>query len=143
METRTHHFVSEAPTDLPASAEEVLSICQNRRIFAIYGDLGAGKTTFVKALCERLGSDDVVKSPTFAIVNEYEGSEGAIYHFDFYRIKSIEEVYDLGYEEYFDSGSWCFIEWPEMIGTLVPEEAVTIRIAEGGPTKRYIELTLQ
>lgn len=143
MTTEIHHFVSSGPEDSSHIAEKILSICPNRRIFAIYGNLGAGKTTLVKALCESLGSTDVVKSPTFAIVNEYEGREGSIFHFDFYRIESVEEVYDLGYEEYFDSGHHCFIEWPEMIGGLVPEDAVTIRIEETGPMSRKIELTLQ
>ena len=136
-------FVSNDPAETAGIAEKILLACPNRRIFAIYGNLGAGKTTLVKALCESLGSVDVVKSPTFAIINEYEGAAGPIFHFDFYRIETIEEVFDLGYEEYFDSGHYCFIEWPEMIGNLVPEEAVEIRIQETGPTSRIIDLTLQ
>lgn len=143
MAEETLQFVSNGPADSEEIAEKILLACPNRRIFAIYGNLGAGKTTLVKALCERLGSMDVVKSPTFAIVNEYEGSTGPIFHFDFYRIESLEEVYDLGFEEYFDSGNYCFIEWPEMIGNLVPEEAAEIRIQETGPNSRIIELTLQ
>lgn len=143
MATDTHHFLSEDPADTPAIAEKILGICPNRRIFAIYGNLGAGKTTLVKALCEKLGSGDVVKSPTFAIVNEYEGEWSPIYHFDFYRIEALEEVYDLGFEEYFESGNYCFIEWPEKVADLVPEEAVEIRISETGPMSRIIELTIQ
>ena len=105
------------------------------KVFAFYGKMGAGKTTFIKAICEEMGVDDVITSPTFAIVNEYETSEeDTIYHFDFYRIKKIEEVYDMGYEEYFYSGNLCFIEWPELIEDLLPEDAtkVTIKEAEDG-----------
>ncbi len=134
---------TNGPEDVHVAAEKILSACPNRRIFAIYGGLGAGKTTLVKGLAKALGSEDVVKSPTFSIVNEYESPIGSIYHFDFYRIEHLEEVYDLGYEEYFFSGNYCFIEWPELIEPLVPEEAVLIRITTTGPMNRLIELTLQ
>ncbi len=100
------------------------------RVFAFYGSMGAGKTTFIKAVCEALGVQDVITSPTFAIVNEYEISESEIYHFDFYRIKRLEEVYDMGYEEYFYSGALCFIEWPELIEPLLPDDAVRVSIEE-------------
>ena len=92
--------------------------------------MGAGKTTFVKALCQELGVGDVVNSPTFAIVNEYQSDTTAalIYHFDFYRIKKLEEVFDMGYEDYFYSGALCFIEWPELIEDLLPEDAVRVSI---------------
>ena len=99
-----------------------------RRVFAFYGKMGAGKTTFIKAVCEELGVEDVITSPTFAIVNEYTTGENSIYHFDFYRIKKLEEVYDMGYEEYFYSGALCFIEWPELIEELLPEDAVKVNI---------------
>ena len=99
-----------------------------RRVFAFYGKMGAGKTTFIKAVCEELGVEDVITSPTFAIVNEYTTGENSIYHFDFYRIKKLEEVYDMGYEEYFYSGALCFIEWPELIEELLPEDAVKVVI---------------
>ena len=99
-----------------------------RRVFAFYGKMGAGKTTFIKAVCEELGVEDVITSPTFAIVNEYTTGEKSIYHFDFYRIKKLEEVYDMGYEEYFYSGALCFIEWPELIEELLPEDAVKVII---------------
>ena len=99
-----------------------------RRVFAFYGKMGAGKTTFIKAVCEELGVEDVITSPTFAIVNEYTTGENSIYHFDFYRIKKLEEVYDMGYEEYFYSGALCFIEWPELIEELLPEDAVKVII---------------
>lgn len=99
-----------------------------RRVFVFYGKMGAGKTTFIKAVCEELGVEDVITSPTFAIVNEYTSGEKSIYHFDFYRIKKLEEVYDMGYEEYFYSGALCFIEWPELIEELLPEDAVKVII---------------
>ena len=100
-----------------------------RKVFAFYGKMGAGKTTFIKALCEELGVEDVITSPTFAIINEYGTPDGqSIYHFDFYRIKKIEEVYDMGYEDYFYSGALCLIEWPELIEDLLPEDAVRVTI---------------
>ena len=112
-----------------AARQFVSQIC-DYRVFAFYGSMGAGKTTFVKAVCEQLGVQDVITSPTFAIVNEYTGDCGAIYHFDFYRIKKLEEVYDMGYEDYFYSGALCFIEWPELIEELLPEDAVKVSIVE-------------
>lgn len=108
-------------------------------VFAFYGSMGAGKTTFIKAVCEELGVEDVITSPTFAIVNEYRSEETGelIYHFDFYRIKKLEEVYDMGYEDYFYSGALCFIEWPELIEELLPADAVRVWIeeTEGGERK--------
>ncbi len=110
------------------------------RVFAFYGKMGAGKTTFIKAVCEQLGVEDVITSPTFAIVNEYtsETSGDTIYHFDFYRIKKIEEVYDMGYEEYFYGGGLCFIEWPELIEGLLPEDAVKVEIKENEDGSRTV-----
>ena len=99
-------------------------------VFAFYGKMGAGKTTFIKAICEELGVDDVITSPTFAIVNEYTAQDGPVYHFDFYRIKKIEEVYDMGFEDYFYSGALCLIEWPELIEEVLPEDAVKVTIEE-------------
>ena len=100
------------------------------KVFAFYGKMGAGKTTFIKAICEELGVKDVITSPTFAIVNEYttEPDGKSIFHFDFYRIKKLEEVYDMGYEDYFYSGALCFLEWPELIDDLLPEDAVKVTI---------------
>jgi tRNA threonylcarbamoyladenosine biosynthesis protein TsaE len=117
------------------AARQFVSEIGDRRVFAFYGKMGAGKTTFIKAVCEALGVEDVITSPTFAIVNEYSipaggALEGAIYHFDFYRIKKLEEVYDMGYEDYFYSGSLCMIEWPELIEELLPENAVKVSIVE-------------
>ena len=104
------------------------------------GFLGAGKTTFVKALCEVLGIDDVVNSPTFSIVNEYRSDETGelVYHFDFYRINKLSEVYDMGYEDYFYSGALCFIEWPELIEELLPEDALRVEITELPDGRRHI-----
>lgn len=113
------------------AAREFINHIGEHRVFAFYGKMGAGKTTFVKAICEELGVDDVITSPTFAIVNEYQTkSPSTIYHFDFYRIKKLEEVYDMGYEDYFYSGALCFIEWPELIEDLLPDDAVEVTIEE-------------
>ena len=108
-------------------------------VFAFYGKMGAGKTTFIKALCEELGVDDVITSPTFAIVNEYTAQDGPVYHFDFYRIKKLEEVYDMGFEDYFYSGSLCLIEWPELIEEVLPDDAVKVSITENADGSRTIE----
>ena len=111
-------------------------------VFAMYGKRGAGKTTFTKAVCECLGVEDVINSPTFAIVNEYRSdSSELIYHFDFYRIKKLEEVYDMGYEDYFYSGALCFIEWPELIEDVLPGDAVKVYIdeLEDGSRKIHFE----
>ena len=112
------------------TARELIDNMGNRKVFAFYGKMGAGKTTFIKAICEELGVEDVITSPTFAIINEYSGKDDTIYHFDFYRIKKLEEVYDMGYEDYFYSGALCFIEWPELIEEVLPEDAVKVQIIE-------------
>lgn len=114
------------------AAREFISAMGDNTVFALYGKMGAGKTTFVKALCEELGVSDVITSPTFAIVNEYRSDENGelIYHFDFYRIKKLSEVYDMGYEDYFYSGALCFIEWPELVEELLPGDAVKVTIEE-------------
>ena len=101
------------------------------KVFAFYGKMGAGKTTFIKALCEVLGVKDVITSPTFAIINEYtHGNDNPIYHFDFYRIKKLEEVYDMGYEDYFYSGNLCLLEWPELVEDVLPENVIKVTIEE-------------
>lgn len=114
------------------AAKAFIAAMGNNTVFAFYGKMGAGKTTFIKAVCEELGVTDVINSPTFAIVNEYRSDTTGelIYHFDFYRIKKLEEVYDMGYEDYFYSGALCFIEWPELIDDLLPGDAVKVRIDE-------------
>lgn len=122
------------------SAKQFVAAMGSNRVFAFYGKMGAGKTTFIKALCTELGVDDVITSPTFAIVNEYTAGDGSpIYHFDFYRIKKLDEVYDMGYEDYFYNGGLCLIEWPELIESLLPEDAVEVHIAEQPDGTRTIE----
>jgi tRNA threonylcarbamoyladenosine biosynthesis protein TsaE len=124
----TEHL-REAAREFIAAFHDTLSSDETVKCFAFYAPMGAGKTTFIKAICEELGCEDVITSPTFAIVNEYElhGSQ-SIYHFDLYRIKKAEELYDIGAEDYFYSGSPCFIEWPEMAESALPDETVRITI---------------
>ena len=127
---------------LPTAAREFIDSMGDRRLFAFYGKMGAGKTTFIRALCEALGTTDIVTSPTFAIVNEYDTASGRpIYHFDFYRIKRLAEVYDIGYEDYFfDSrGGICLMEWPELVEELLPDDTVRVTITEQPDGSRTIE----
>ena len=113
------------------AAKKFVAAMGNRKVFAFYGKMGAGKTTFIKAVCEELGVEDVINSPTFAIVNEYVDGRGEpIYHFDFYRIKNQQEVLNIGYEDYVYSGNVCFMEWPELIENLLPDDAVKVTIEE-------------
>lgn len=118
--------------DIQQAARQFVEAMGDNTVFAFYGKMGAGKTTFIKAICQELGVEDNITSPTFAIVNEYRSDLAGelIYHFDFYRIKKLEEVYDMGYEDYFYSGAVCFIEWPELIEELLPGNAVTVKIKE-------------
>ena len=113
----------------------------NGHVFAFYGKMGAGKTTFIKAICEELGVEDVITSPTFAIVNEYRSAttNELIYHFDFYRIKKLDEVYDMGYEDYFYSGALCFLEWPELIEDILPGDAVKMTVTQQEHGSRIVE----
>ena len=124
------------------AAREFIKNMGDDTVFAFYGKMGAGKTTFIKALCKLLGVEDEVNSPTFAIINEYRSQTTAklIYHFDFYRIKKLEEVYDLGYEDYFYSGALCFIEWPELVEELLPLDAKKVTITENPDGSRNIAL---
>ncbi|MBE8713807.1 tRNA (adenosine(37)-N6)-threonylcarbamoyltransferase complex ATPase subunit type 1 TsaE [Sphingobacterium hungaricum] len=114
--------------ELPEVAQQLIQEFPSSKVFLFNGNMGAGKTTFIKALCEVLEVDSTTSSPTFSIVNEYHSPTGAIYHFDFYRIKNEQEAFDMGYEEYFYSGNYCFIEWPEKIENLIPENAVLVDI---------------
>lgn len=129
------------------AAREFVDSIGDHTVFAFYGKMGAGKTTFIKAICEELGVEDVITSPTFAIVNEYKGEassvcDGTIYHFDFYRIKRLEEAYDMGFEDYLYSGHLCFIEWPELIEELLPDTTVRVHITEDPVTHiRTVNMT--
>ena len=129
----------QSEADLTQAARSFIAAMKDRTIFAFYGKMGAGKTTFTKAICEVLGVEDVITSPTFAIVNEYtDGKGNPIYHFDFYRIKKLEEVYDMGYEDYFYSGNLCLLEWPELIEDILPENAVKVKIEEQANGTRLV-----
>ena len=126
---------------LQAAAKKFLENTVGMRIFAFYGSMGAGKTTFIKAVCEALGSADIVTSPTFTLINEYISANGEpIYHIDFYRIKKQDEVFDFGIEEYLSSGLYCFIEWPELAEEILPPETVKVRITVGKDEERIVEI---
>ena len=127
----------QSESDLPMAAEKLLGRFPGSRVFAFYGGMGAGKTTFIKVLCSRLGVTDIVQSPTFALINQYVTNTGdPVFHFDFYRIKKPGEAFDIGYEEYVYSGHYCFIEWPELVEELLPEDAVKVTIS--GTAERII-----
>ncbi len=122
--------------DLPQIASELLQHFSQERVFAFYGDLGAGKTTFIKVVCEQLGVVEEVTSPTFSIINEYYAKNESVYHFDFYRIDTWLDAVNIGAEEYFYSGRYCFIEWPERIEKILPAETIKIRITTISETER-------
>ena len=128
--------------DLPQAAQQLLAFAGSRKIFLFQGEMGAGKTTFIKAICDVLGVGAPVSSPTFALVNEYEYPEGLIYHFDCYRLKSASEALDIGFEEYLASGEYCFIEWPDKVEPLWPDQYVQIAIESINPQTRKIDLVL-
>jgi len=135
-------LIIESPGKIHLPAKEFLKILGSKRIVAFYGEMGAGKTTFIKALCKELNVVDGVSSPTFALVYEYHTPEDSVvYHFDFYRINSPSELFDLGYEDYFYSGNHCFIEWPEKASHLIPPDALkaTITVLDGGKRSLKIE----
>lgn len=152
MKTITIKSISEINT----AAKEFLNSIGNKKVIAFYGEMGAGKTTFIKAICKELGVTDNTSSPTFSLVNEYKFplvkggakdpqgrgiSEGSIYHFDFYRIKNESEAFDLGYEDYLYSGNLCLIEWPEKIQNLIPKDCVTVKIEVKENGERVIQIT--
>ena len=115
--------------DLPQIASQLLDFADDRKVIAFFGEMGSGKTTFIKAICEQIGVKNAMSSPTFALVNEYITAEGdLIYHFDFYRIKNEMEAIDIGIEEYFYSGNYCLVEWSEKILNLLPKEIVRVTI---------------
>lgn len=125
-----------SPAELKSVAEQLLNFANGEKFFVFEGEMAAGKTTLIKAFCEVLGVDDVVSSPTFSIVNEYEGP---IYHFDFYRLKNIQEAYDIGYEDYFYSGEYCLVEWPTKVEELLPEKYIKVEIEITGETERMFK----
>ncbi|WP_316830326.1 tRNA (adenosine(37)-N6)-threonylcarbamoyltransferase complex ATPase subunit type 1 TsaE [Pedobacter aquatilis] len=127
--------------DLPEVADKLIAFAGDEQIFIFDGEMGAGKTTFIKTFCKILGVEDVVSSPTYSIVNEYLGAKKTVYHFDFYRIKNIREAYDLGYEEYFYSDSICLIEWPERVEELLPEHYVKVEISISGDNDRVFSFS--
>ncbi|OYD40544.1 tRNA (adenosine(37)-N6)-threonylcarbamoyltransferase complex ATPase subunit type 1 TsaE [Sphingobacterium cellulitidis] len=126
------------PEGLADAAKWLIDQAGNKRVFVFQAPMGAGKTTFIKAICEHLQVEDSTSSPTFSIVNEYRSEHGPIYHFDFYRLKQEQEAFDLGYEEYFYSGDYCFIEWPEKIPNLIPEDAALVKIEVSDDQSRTI-----
>lgn len=128
-------------SELPKAAMAILKIAGDEKIFLFAGEMGAGKTTLIKAICFSLGMEDMVSSPTYSIVNEYIYPGGKIYHFDFFRIKSQSEALDIGFEEYLSSGDFCFIEWPENISDLWPEHFIEIKIVENESGERIIRAT--
>lgn len=126
---------------LPGASRKLIEFTGDKKILAFYGSMGAGKTTIIKAVCKILGAVDIISSPTFTLVNEYRTSNGEpLYHIDFYRIKKKEEVFDFGIEEYFSSGSYCFMEWPELVEEILPPETVKIKISVGVNQERILEI---
>lgn len=126
---------------LDEAAAKFVNLTQGRKIFAFYGPMGAGKTTIIKSICRELGALDIVTSPTFTLVNEYKTARGeSIYHIDFYRIRKTEEVFDFGIEEYLSSGSYCFMEWPELVEEILPAETNRVRITVRDDEQRILEI---
>lgn len=141
-EVKEHKYVSNELSDLSSVAASLLHDAGANRVFAFYGNMGAGKTTLIKEICKQIGVTDHTTSPTFTIVNEYLTQNGqTVYHFDFYRIKNETEAFDLGFENYLYSGNYCFIEWPEKVKTLLPQEIAVITIATEGE-KRILTMSL-
>ncbi len=123
------------------TAKEFIAAMGDKKVFLFYGSMGAGKTTFIRAICEEMGVKESINSPTFAIINEYKAGDGSpIFHFDFYRINKEEEAYDFGYEDYFYSGKLCFVEWPEKIVNLLPEDAAVVTITEQPDGSREVTI---
>jgi len=129
--------------EINSVAKKFIELVGTRRVFAMYGSMGVGKTTFVKAICEELGVEDTINSPSFAIVNEYHTKEDKIvYHFDFYRIEDVQEAYDFGYEDYFYSQALCFIEWPERIESILPSDVINLNFTEEEDGSRLIQIQM-
>nr|WP_293310781.1 tRNA (adenosine(37)-N6)-threonylcarbamoyltransferase complex ATPase subunit type 1 TsaE [Pedobacter sp. UBA5917] len=134
-------IVVNSLADLPVVAQQLSDFAGTEKVFIFEGDMGAGKTTFIKTFCAALGVTDVVSSPTYSIVNEYESPNGSVFHFDFYRMKDIREAYDLGYEEYFYGGGICLIEWPERVEELLPENYIRVEINVEDENRRLFHIS--
>jgi len=133
------HLIIQSIDELALVAQKFIDCNKGQKHFAFYGQMGVGKTTFIKQICKELGVSDTVNSPSFAIINEYFSKDnGAIYHFDLYRIESEEEAYDFGYEDYFYSNDYCFVEWPERIENLIPDHFLTVKMEEKENGERII-----
>ncbi|MCX6225572.1 MAG: tRNA (adenosine(37)-N6)-threonylcarbamoyltransferase complex ATPase subunit type 1 TsaE [Bacteroidia bacterium] len=136
-------FYAKRPNNLKRIAGSIIKIAGNDRIVAFYGQMGVGKTTLIRFLCQRLGVRAIVTSPTFTLVNEYPSDNGPVFHFDFYRISKASEVLDLGIDECFDSGHWCLIEWPELVEELLPETVVKVILTENPCGSRTIRVEIE
>lgn len=134
-------FTSTQLSENISIAKSILESCKDVRIFAFYGEMGAGKTTLIKSFCKVLGIEERVSSPTFSLVHTYKGTEGKIYHFDFYRIKTSDEAYEMGVDEYFESGEYCFVEWPQRVHDILPTETASIHLEIDNSFNRIIKLT--
>lgn len=135
------NYLVKSEVELPDVATRLLQDIGQNRVVLFYGEMGAGKTTLIKEICKAIGVEDTATSPTFSIVNEYQDNEGgSVYHFDFYRIEDETEVLDLGYEDYFFSGSYCFIEWPEKIPNLLPDNTVKVNVEVNQDNNRLISI---
>lgn len=143
VKTMKIKFECQALSDLAEAAEIITSAFSEYRVFTFYGEMGAGKTTFISAIAKELGSLDVVQSPTYSLVNEYRTEKGAqIFHFDFYRLKDEKEAFESGLLDLIDSGSWCFIEWPQRIPSLLPDQYVKVNITQLNDVRTFtMELT--
>jgi tRNA threonylcarbamoyladenosine biosynthesis protein TsaE len=132
-----------SPEQIEQASRTFLNLVEGHKIFAFYGPMGSGKTTLIKAICKVLGATDVITSPTFALVNEYRTNRGeVIYHLDLYRINNINEMFDLGYEEYFQGDHYIFIEWPERAESLLPASAIRVTLEETGINSRLVKIAL-
>ncbi len=137
-------YRAECPESLDEIARDLLDAFPASRVFAISGPMGVGKTTFIQALCRALGITDTVSSPTFSMINHYKDPRGKdIFHFDFYRVNKLEELYDIGYEEYVYSGNYCFVEWPEMMDHLLPEHSIRVGMEETEKGTRVIRTGIE
>ena len=138
----THLIEIKNLNQIDSAAADFLALTKKHRLIAFYGEMGAGKTTFIKALCKQLGVADIINSPTFSIVNEYgiENSEEKVFHFDFYRLKKAEEAFDFGVEDYFFSGNYCLMEWPEIVEEILPQNCLKVQIKELEDQKREIHI---